>query len=76
MSGDECSDLATGGLRHVANVQPEHDLATGKELGEQAQPQPFGFPPAGGVPGQGEHLQPGSDLAGQGDSSRSSGTEQ
>ena len=34
--------------------------------GEQAQAQPFGFPAAGG-PGQGEHLGPGQQLAGQGD---------
>ena len=34
--------------------------------GEQAQPQPFGFPAAGGA-GQGEHLRPGEQLAGQRD---------
>jgi len=33
--------------------------------GEQAQPEPFRLP-AAGVPGQGEHLGPGQDLAGQG----------
>jgi len=35
--------------------------------GEQPQPQPFRLPPAGLVPGQGEHLQPRAQLAGQGD---------
>ena len=34
--------------------------------GEQAQPEPFRFPAAGG-PGQGEHLHPGQQFAGQGD---------
>jgi hypothetical protein len=35
--------------------------------GEQSQPEPFGFPPAGLVVGQGEHLHPGGDLDGQRD---------
>ena len=35
--------------------------------GEQPEPEPFGFPPAGLVPGEGEQLHPGGELAGQGD---------
>ena len=51
-----------------ARREPQAAAAAGEAAGdgEQAQPEPFGFPAAGG-PGQGEHLRPGQQLAGQGD---------
>ncbi len=41
------------------------DEATGDR--EQAQPKPFGFPAARWVVGEGQHLQPGGELDGEGD---------
>ena len=35
--------------------------------GKQSEPHPFRLPPSGVVVGQGEHLEPGSELHGQGD---------
>lgn len=35
--------------------------------GEQSQPQSFGFPPSCGVVGEGQHLEPGGELDGEGD---------
>jgi hypothetical protein len=49
-------------------AEPQAASAAGQAAddGEQAQPQPLRFPPAGGA-GQGEHLGPGQQLAGQRD---------
>jgi len=50
-------------------AQVQHDPAAGNREpaggGEQPQPQPLGFPPAGRVVGQGEQPQLGGELAGQ-----------
>jgi hypothetical protein len=53
----------------VRESQPQAAAAAHEPPGDaekaQAQAQAFGFPPAG-LPGQGEHLGPGQQLAGQG----------
>ena len=52
----------------LGESEPQAAGAAGEASGdgEQAEPEPSGFPAAGG-PGEGEHLGPGQELAGQGD---------
>ena len=66
-AGDRGGDLAGPGPA-FGEAQPQAAAAADEASGdgEQAQPEPFRFPAAGG-PGQGEHLGPGQQLAGQGD---------
>jgi hypothetical protein len=65
-AGDGGRDVGPGpasGERQPQAAAAAHEPSGG---GQQAQAQPFGFPAAGG-PGQGEHLGPGREAAGQGD---------
>jgi hypothetical protein len=66
-AGDGGCDLA-GPRPSLSEAEPQAAAAAGKAPGggEQAEPEPFRLPAAGG-PGQGEHLGPGQELAGQGD---------
>jgi len=71
----ECFQAGESGFDEVApggvGGQPEAvssgvaDEAAGD--GEQPQPQAFGFPPTGGVVGEGQHLQPGGEFDGEAD---------
>ena len=65
-AGDGGGDLAGPGPS-LSEAEPQAAAAADQAPGggEQAQPEPFGFPAAGG-PGQGEHLGPGQQFAGQG----------
>jgi len=56
----DCSGDAGGPGPAPGEAQPQAPTAGGQaaDHGEQAQPEPFGLPPAGGA-GQGEHLGPG-----------------
>ena len=66
-AGDRGGDLAGPGPAG-GEAEPQAAAAADEApgAGEDPQPQPFGFPAAGGAV-QGEHLHPGEQFAGQGD---------